>query len=68
MKKLAEYGDRTKLEGFDISSRFFEFLDHNTIVVNHEYKGVFLIELDENYEKATQIKLMTQVVKVVILA
>lgn len=49
--------DRTKLEGFDISSRFFEFLDHNTIVVNHEYKGVFLIELDENYEKATQIKI-----------
>jgi len=35
-----------KLSGFDISSRFFEFLDDDILAVNHEYKGVYILELD----------------------
>ena len=35
-----------KLEGFSISSRFFEFLTDDIIVVNHEYKGVYVLQVD----------------------
>ena len=36
----------TKLEGFDISSRQFEFSDPDTLLVNHEYKGVYKLAVD----------------------
>lgn len=38
---------RNKLEGFDISSRFFEIID-NTIFVSHERKGVYKLRFDED--------------------
>jgi DNA-binding CsgD family transcriptional regulator len=37
---------RSKLKGFDISSRQFEFAAPNRILVNHEYKGVFELNTD----------------------
>ncbi len=37
---------RSKLKGFDISSRQFEFITPNRILVNHEYKGVFELNTD----------------------
>ena len=49
-KVKGKWRDRNKIKGFDISSRFFEFASNNTLVVNHEYKGVFSFELDENFE------------------
>lgn len=42
---------RNKLEGFDISSRFLEFIAPNKLLVSHEYKGVYILETDENYTK-----------------
>lgn len=42
---------RNPLEGFGISSRFFEFLDKNRILVNHEYKGVFQLKLDSGLNR-----------------
>ncbi|MDC8005158.1 triple tyrosine motif-containing protein [Aureisphaera galaxeae] len=50
-----EYG--SKMEGFDISARQFEFASENKVFVNHEYKGVFELILDldakqvSNYSK-----------------
>ncbi len=40
-----------KISGFDISSRFFEPLSQNRILVNHEYKGLYELRLDTAYAK-----------------
>ncbi len=45
---------RNKLEGFDISSRFFEMVGR-TILVNHEYKGIYRVQADENLEEVELI-------------
>ncbi|WP_282031359.1 helix-turn-helix and ligand-binding sensor domain-containing protein [Winogradskyella eximia] len=47
---------RNKIEGFKNSSRFFEINDINQILVNHEYKGVFRIQLDSTLHKVIDIK------------
>ena len=36
-----QWSYKNKLKGFDISSRFFEVVNDSTIMVGHEYKGVF---------------------------
>jgi len=42
---------KRKIQGFDISSRFFEVSEDKTILVSHEYKGVFRLKLNtNNYE------------------
>ena len=46
---------KNKVQGFDISSRFFEFLNPNEVFVSHEYKGVFKIKLNDAYTQATNI-------------
>ena len=46
---------RNKIEGFDLSSKFFEIYN-NQIFVSHEYKGVFKIEVDKNFTKVLGIK------------
>ena len=38
---------RNKLEGFNISSKYFELYDRNTIFVSHEYKGVFQLKVND---------------------
>jgi len=43
---------KNKIKGFNISSRYFEILD-STIYVNHEYKGVFELELKNKYSSVT---------------
>jgi ligand-binding sensor domain-containing protein/DNA-binding CsgD family transcriptional regulator len=42
---------RNKLEGFDISSRYFEFTDDQHLLVSHEYKGVYKLTLDQEFTK-----------------
>ncbi|WP_298237258.1 triple tyrosine motif-containing protein [uncultured Algibacter sp.] len=42
---------RNKLEGFNISSRFFEFINKEEIYVNHEYKGLFKLKVDKELTK-----------------
>jgi AraC family chitin signaling transcriptional activator len=36
-----------KLNGFEMSSRYFEFVAPHEILVSHEYKGVFRLQLDK---------------------
>ncbi|MDV7186056.1 triple tyrosine motif-containing protein [Lutibacter sp. TH_r2] len=47
---------RNKIEGFDISSRFFEFIDTNELMINHEYKGIFKLKLNNTYTKVISQK------------
>lgn len=41
---------RNKIDGFDISARYFEFFGTNTIFVSHEYKGVYKLKLNNNFQ------------------
>lgn len=54
---------RNKISGFDISSRFFEIIDDETVFVSHGYKGVYKLKLDENFEKVLKIEKETSVDK-----
>ncbi len=43
-----------KLKGFNISSKHFEWATSTKILMNHEYKGVYELTLDENYKGVTK--------------
>lgn len=56
-KKNDDWSLRNKVDGFNMSSKFFEIIDQNTVFVSHEYKGVFIIKLDHTFHtvvKATK--------------
>lgn len=42
---------KNKIEGFDISSKFFEFAQDTTIFVSHEYKGVYKLNINSDFTK-----------------
>lgn len=42
---------RNTIEGFQISSKFVEFFNSNELLINHEYKGVFHLKIDDDYTK-----------------
>jgi len=42
---------RNTIQGFDISSRYLEFVNNYELLVSHEYKGVFHLEVDADYER-----------------
>jgi DNA-binding CsgD family transcriptional regulator len=46
---------RNKINGFDLSSRYFEIYD-NHIFVNHEYKGIYKIKIDEDFINAVGVE------------
>jgi DNA-binding CsgD family transcriptional regulator len=46
---------RNRIEGFDISSRYFELVDNDKIIVNHEFKGVFELLIDSELSKVLKI-------------
>ncbi|MFD1613543.1 helix-turn-helix and ligand-binding sensor domain-containing protein [Gelatiniphilus marinus] len=45
---------KNKIEGFDISSKFFEIYNDN-IFVSHESKGIYKITVDKDFTRATQV-------------
>lgn len=47
---------KNKLEGFHISSRYFEMLSKQQLFVSHEYKGVFKIVLNDDFTKVVSYK------------
>ncbi len=56
LEKVGEiYRFRNKLSGFDISSRFFEFTGPNDLVINHEFKGIYSLTIDEDFTKVVAI-------------
>ena len=59
--KLWRY--RNKLKGFDISSRFFEFTNDSVLLVAHEYKGVYRLEIDHELKRIQKQRKMISVEK-----
>lgn len=51
---------RNKIEGFDISSKDFAFIK-NKIYVGHEYKGLYEIDIDEDFRAASKVELVQKV-------
>lgn len=47
---------RNKIAGFSNSSRYFVLVDKNKIFVNHEYKGVFKLDIDNDFTKVVKIE------------
>ncbi|WP_420573720.1 triple tyrosine motif-containing protein [Kordia sp.] len=45
-----------KLKRFNISSKHFEWATPTKILMNHEYKGVYELTLDKNYQEVTAFK------------
>ena len=62
-KKNGRWGVRNKIENFVNSSKHFELTDTNKILVNHEYKGVYEIEVDSSFRKAIKVFKHTSVNK-----
>lgn len=54
---------RNKLDGFNISSRYFAIVDARNILVSHEYKGVFEISIDQDWTRVTSFENDTSVGK-----
>ena len=54
---------RNKIQGFENSSKHFEFLNYNEVFVSHEYKGVFKITLNDSYVKTTKVEKDTTIDK-----
>ena len=50
-KKEDQWQFRNKIDGFDIPSRFFEFMNDDQIIVNHEYKGILTLDIDRDFKK-----------------
>lgn len=50
-KQTTRWAYSRKIKGFDISSRFFEFVDAETLLVSHEYKGVFHLTLNDKFSE-----------------
>lgn len=48
-KKLGIWKYRNKIKGFDISSRFFHLVDGQNLFVNHERRGLYDLELSQDF-------------------
>lgn len=53
-KKMGAWSLRNVIDGFTISSRFFE-IDSLEVVVNHEQKGLYQIALDPDLRRVTNM-------------
>lgn len=60
IKENGKWRFRNKIKGFDNSARYFEFEDYNQIFVNHEYKGVFKLTVDEGFNSITDISIQSE--------
>lgn len=52
-----------KIKGFSISSRFVVFIDAHTLLVSHEYKGVYRLKLSPDFSTVTAVQLLPEVDK-----
>ncbi len=55
-KKSNKWRLKNKIEGFNISSRSFETINSNQIFVNHEYKGIFKLKINDSFDKVIAIE------------
>lgn len=45
---------RNKIDGFNNSSKYFELFDEQTIFVNHEYKGIYKLKVDQDFTRVLE--------------
>ncbi|MDO6737281.1 triple tyrosine motif-containing protein [Wenyingzhuangia sp. 2_MG-2023] len=62
-KEKGSWRLKNKIEGFNISSRYFEIGDDASVFVNHEYKGVYKIDVDEEFTKVENVSILNSVEK-----
>lgn len=53
---------RNKIEGIDVSVRFFEF-SNGKLYINHELKGLYTLKLDTNFQKVVITKRIDHIYK-----
>ena len=54
-KNGGKWGIKNKIEGLDISSRYFEIFDNN-IFLNHEYKGVLKLKVNADFTTIEEVE------------
>jgi DNA-binding CsgD family transcriptional regulator len=54
---------KNKLKGFDISSRSFEMVNDTTLLVGHEYKGVFKLSINPEFDSVIETQIDESVEK-----
>lgn len=62
-KQNGQWSFKNKLEGFDISSKYFASVDSNKLLVSHEYKGVFEIIANDDWTNVRSVVKDTSVQK-----
>lgn len=62
-RKNGRWVFNNKILGFNNSSKHFELYSDKLLFVNHEYKGVFKINVNSNFTKALSVKRDTSVAK-----
>jgi len=59
---LAKRGEqwvfKNKIEGFEISTRSFEFDVSNKLIMNHEYKGIHILSLDTDFASVEKVEVI----------
>ncbi len=62
-KEAGEWKFKTQIQGFENSARFFEIMEEREVWVNHGYKGVFKLKINEDFTSFDSIKLLTDIPK-----
>ncbi len=52
-----------KIDGFNISTKYFEFTKPQEILVNHEYKGIYKLSLNDSYSEIIDVSKIESVPK-----
>ena len=55
-KRNGSWSFRNIIDGFEISSRFFEVFNENSVLVSHEYKGVFNLKISNDFMRLIDVK------------
>lgn len=63
IKENGQWKLRNKVKNFENSARFFEIIEIDEIWVNHEYKGVYKLKLNDNLTTFEKVTLLSDVPK-----
>ena len=55
-KKAGKWNLKHKIEGFNISSRSIEFLERRELIIDHEYKGVYKVSLNDELTRTLKVE------------
>lgn len=56
VKKNSGWVYDQKIKGFNISTKYFEFINTHEILVNHEYKGIYKLELNDSLTEINSVE------------